>query len=121
MGLNTAGQTKRAASISIVFFAAAIGGVPGSYIYIAKEARKPLSDPHKTSKLILTARYPTGFGTSLAVLGLGNVIVPALYWLYCGRINKRRAQIPKEQIYSEQSQEALADLGDLSPLYKYER
>jgi hypothetical protein len=40
VGLNTAGQTKRAASISIVFFAAAIGGVPGSYIYIAKEARE---------------------------------------------------------------------------------
>jgi hypothetical protein len=43
VGLNTAGQTKRAASISIVFFAAAIGGVPGSYIYIAKEARKFMS------------------------------------------------------------------------------
>jgi hypothetical protein len=73
------------------------------------------------SPLIRLARYPTGFGTSLAVLGFGNVIIPALYWLYCGRINKKRAQIPKEEIHAEHSQEELADMGDLSPLYKYER
>ena len=39
-GLNTAGQTKRAAAISLVFLFAAIGGIPGSYIYLAKEARR---------------------------------------------------------------------------------
>jgi len=68
-----------------------------------------------------TARYPTGFGTSLAVLGFGNIIVPTLYWLYCGRINKRRDAISKEEIHATYSQDELADMGDLSPLYKYER
>ncbi len=67
------------------------------------------------------ARYPTGFGTSLAVLGFGNVIVPALYWYYCGYINKKRERMTKEQIYAQHSHEELAAMGDLSPLYRYER
>lgn len=67
------------------------------------------------------ARYPTGFGTSLAVLGFGNIIVPGLYWWYCGRINKKRDQMSKEEIDSRYTDEELAQLGDLSPLYRYER
>jgi hypothetical protein len=120
VGLNTAGQTKRAASISIVFFAAAIGGVPGSYIYIAKEARESPCTL-LSSNIDITARYPTGFGTSLAVLGFGNIVVPGLYWLYCGRINKRREAISKEEVHATYTPEELAVMGDLSPLYKYER
>lgn len=67
------------------------------------------------------AGYPTGFGTSLAVLGFGNVIVPALYWYYCGYINKKRDSMTKEEIYARHSQEELSAMGDLSPLYRYER
>nr|XP_018264739.1 uncharacterized protein I303_02918 [Kwoniella dejecticola CBS 10117]OBR86897.1 hypothetical protein I303_02918 [Kwoniella dejecticola CBS 10117] len=104
-GLNTAGQTKRAAAISIVFLFAAIGGIPGSYIYLAKEA----------------PGYPTGFGVSLGLMGFGNIIVPALYWLYCGWINKKREQMSSEEIHAKYSQEELEEMGDLSPLYRYER
>lgn len=67
------------------------------------------------------ARYPTGFGTSLAVLGFGNIIVPGLYWWYCGRINKKRDQMSKEDIHAMHTEDELAALGDLSPLYRYER
>ncbi|WRT63104.1 uncharacterized protein IL334_000007 [Kwoniella shivajii] len=104
-GLNTAGQTKRAAAISIVFLFAAIGGIPGSYIYLAKEA----------------PGYPTGFGVSLGCMGFGNIIVPALYWLYCGRVNNKREQMTNGEINSKYTQEELEQLGDLSPLYRYER
>lgn len=121
VGLNTAGQTKRAASISIAFFAAAIGGVPGSYIYIPSEARECPLSAKKFMLISCLARYPTGFGTSLAVLGFGNVIVPALYWLYCGWVNKKRDQLSSEEIHAKYSQEELSLLGDLSPLYRYER
>ena len=81
-------------------------------------SRQSCESLHESS--LMTARYPTGFGTSLAVLGFGNVIVPALYWLYCGRINKRREAMSKEEVYASHSQDELADMGDLSPLYKYE-
>lgn len=122
IGLNSAGQTKRAAAISIVFFAAAIGGVPGSYIYIASEARKSIfSLKIRESCSDSIAGYPTGFGTSLAVLGFGNVVVPTFYWWYCGWVNKKREAMSKEQILANHSQDELADLGDLSPLYRYEK
>jgi hypothetical protein len=49
------------------------------------------------------------------------VVVPALYWLYCGYINKKREAIPKEEIHANNSADELAAMGDLSPLYKYER
>ncbi|WWC91102.1 uncharacterized protein L201_006043 [Kwoniella dendrophila CBS 6074] len=104
-GLNTAGQTKRAAAISIVFLFAAIGGIPGSYIYLAKEA----------------PGYPTGFGVSLGCMGFGNVVVPSLYWLYCGRINKKRDQMSEDEIHAKYTHEELEEMGDLSPLYRYER
>ncbi|OCF75005.1 hypothetical protein I204_03853 [Kwoniella mangroviensis CBS 8886] len=104
-GLNTAGQTKRAAAISISFLFAAIGGIPGSYIYLAKEA----------------PGYPTGFGVSLGLMGFGNIVVPSLYWLYCGRINKKRDQMSEEEVHQKYSHEELEEMGDLSPLYRYER
>nr|XP_019012051.1 uncharacterized protein I206_02889 [Kwoniella pini CBS 10737]OCF50832.1 hypothetical protein I206_02889 [Kwoniella pini CBS 10737] len=104
-GLNTAGQTKRAAAISIVFFFAAIGGIPGSYIYLAKEA----------------PGYPTGFGVSLGLMGFGNIIVPSIYWFYCGWINKKRDRMSSEEIHSKYTQEELEEMGDESPLYRYER
>ncbi|WVW80169.1 hypothetical protein I302_102146 [Kwoniella bestiolae CBS 10118] len=104
-GLNTAGQTKRAAAISISFLFAAIGGIPGSYIYLAKEA----------------PGYPTGFGVSLGLMGLGNIVVPSLYWVYCGWINKKRERLTIEEVHEKYSQEELEEMGDLSPLYRYER
>lgn len=121
VGLNTAGQTKRAASISIAFFAAAIGGVPGSYIYIAREAREWRIRGALSIALTFPARYPTGFGTSLAVLGFGNIIVPAVYWWFIGYQNRKRETMSKEQIRANHSQDELAAMGDLSPLYRYER
>lgn len=55
------------------------------------------------------------------MLGFGNIIVPGLYWWYCGRVNSKRDRISKEEIHSRYSDDELAALGDLSPLYRYER
>jgi hypothetical protein len=55
------------------------------------------------------------------VLGFGNLIVPAFYWWFCGRQNSKREAMSKEQILANHSQDELAALGDLSPLYRYER
>lgn len=40
IGLNTAGQTKRAAAISITVVAAQLGGLAGSNIYLTSERRE---------------------------------------------------------------------------------
>lgn len=40
IALNSAGQTKRAAAIGIGVFFAGLGGIPGSNIYLAQEARE---------------------------------------------------------------------------------
>lgn len=67
------------------------------------------------------AGYPTGFGVSLGVLGLGNILIPFVYWFVVGRINRKRNAMTEEQIREKYTQEQLADMGDLSPFYRYER
>jgi hypothetical protein len=49
IGLNTAGQTKRAAAISITVVAAQLGGLAGSNIYIASEKRTSVFDSYSSS------------------------------------------------------------------------
>ncbi|WVQ83730.1 hypothetical protein IAT38_005874 [Cryptococcus sp. DSM 104549] len=105
IGLNTAGSAKRAVAISITVVWVQLGGLVGSNIYIAKES----------------PRYPTGFGVSLAFLGLGNILVPMIYWYLVGRINRKREAMTEDEIYAKYTPAELQEMGDLSPLYRYER
>jgi hypothetical protein len=105
VALNTGGQTKRASAIALQVVAAQCGGLVGSNIYLANE--KPA--------------YPTGFGVSLAVLGAGSILTPAIYWWLIGRINAKRERMTEEEIHGEYTSEQLTLMGDLSPYYRYER
>jgi hypothetical protein len=67
------------------------------------------------------ASYPTGFGCSLGFLGAGCIVVPRLYWYIIGRINAKRDALTEAEIYDKYSVDELQDMGDLSPLYRYER
>ncbi|TYJ52658.1 hypothetical protein B9479_006750 [Cryptococcus floricola] len=104
-GLNSAGAGKRAAAISISVLWAQIGGVAGSNIFMAKES----------------PAYHTGFGTCLAFVGFGNILVPSLYYFYVGYVNKEREKMSEEDVYAKWTVEELQEMGDLSPLYRYER
>jgi hypothetical protein len=105
VGLNTGGQTKRATAIALQVVAAQCGGLVGSNIYLTSE--KPA--------------YPTGFGVSLAVLGVGSILTPMLYWWLIGRVNQKRDLMAEEEIRSKFTPEQLTLMGDLSPFYRYER
>jgi hypothetical protein len=67
------------------------------------------------------AGYPSGFGTSLGFTGFGCVVVPIVYWWMIKRENKKREAIPVQDIRRDYTDEELHELGDLSPLYRYER
>lgn len=78
------------------------GGLIGSFIFLDKE--KP--------------KYPTGFGTSLALAGAGAVsciVLELTYW----RINKEREKISEDEIRDKYSPEQLEELDDRSPLFRY--
>ncbi|KAK4686269.1 hypothetical protein P7C73_g3857, partial [Tremellales sp. Uapishka_1] len=105
IGLNSAGPTKRAAAMGIVVFFGNAGGIAGSNIYIANQA----------------PTYKVGFGTSLAATGVGALLVPIVYWFVIGRINKKRENMSVDEISAQYSTEELQEMGDLSPLYRYER
>lgn len=76
----------------------------GSNIFLAKEA----------------PTYETGFGICLAMLILFGVIWPICYWAILKRINKRRAAMSREEILEKYTEQELTEMGDLSPLFKYE-
>ena len=79
-----------------------VGGVIGSFIYLDRE--KP--------------KYPTGFGTSLAIAGAGvvsSLILEVTYW----RINKRRAKTSEDEVRAKYSAEELEQMDDRSPLFRY--
>ncbi|ODN76463.1 hypothetical protein L198_08058 [Cryptococcus wingfieldii CBS 7118] len=103
--LNAAGSGKRAVAISVAVVWVQLGGLVGSNIYLANES----------------PAYHTGFGVSLAFLGLGNIVTPILYWFLIGHINGKRDKMSEEEIYEKYTAEELQEMGDLSPLYRYER
>lgn len=69
----------------------------------------------------MTARYPTGFGLSLALLAVGNLILPVVYWVLVGRVNRQREAMSDEEIRAKYTPEELTAMGDKSPYYRYER
>ena len=100
--VNNLGPRKRAMGVALMVMIVSIGGVIGSFIYLDRE--KP--------------KYPTGFGTSLAIAGAGVLASLALelgYW----KINKSRQKQSEEEIRGKYTAEELDDMDDRSPLFKY--
>ncbi|KAI0535320.1 major facilitator superfamily transporter [Xylaria digitata] len=99
---NSAPAAKRAVSIGYLIAAGNIGGLVGSYIYMAKE--RP--------------RYPTGYGTSLGFTAAGLVAMVALE-AALKAANKRDAKLTEAEVRQKYSDEQLEKLGDRSPLFRY--
>lgn len=100
--VNNLGARKRALGVAYMVMIGSAGGLIGSFIFLDRE--KP--------------KYPTGFGTSLALAGAGAVsclVLEITYW----RINKEREKISEEEIRDKYSLEELEELDDRSPLFRY--
>lgn len=101
--LNTAGDMKRAVSLAYMISMSQIGGVMGSNIFFAREA----------------PTYDTGYGICLAMLVLFGVVWPGIYRVMLKRINDKREAMDKAEIMRTHTEEELADMGDLNPLFRY--
>ncbi|KAI0191642.1 major facilitator superfamily transporter [Astrocystis sublimbata] len=99
---NSAPAGKRAVSIAYLVAAGNVGGLIGSYIYIAEE--RP--------------RYPTGYGTSLGFTVAGLLAVLALEAVLVAA-NRRNAKLTEVDVRQKYSDEQLEKLGDRSPLFRY--
>lgn len=100
--VNNLGARKRAMGVAYMVMIGSVGGVIGSFIYLDRE--KP--------------KYPTGFGTSMALACAGVVscaVLELTYW----RINKDREKVSEEEVRAKYSLEELEDLDDRSPLFRY--
>lgn len=74
------------------------------------------------SNIFLAHEAPTynlGFGLCLAMLVVFGVFWPAIYRIILKRINKQRDEMDRDEILRTNSEEELADMGDLSPLSRY--
>ena len=99
---NLAGPTKKAQGAAYMIALGNIGGIIGSYMFIADEA----------------PRYPTGYGLSLGLGVLGIIAALALEW-GLWMTNKKRAKVSESEVRQRYNDEELALLGDRSPLFKY--
>ncbi|KAJ5958135.1 uncharacterized protein N7479_005285 [Penicillium vulpinum] len=98
---NIAPASRRAMGIALVNCVGNIGGILGSFMYIETESPK----------------YPTGFGLSLALGGVGFFVALFLEWTYkIGNAKKERLADDARVNYTE---DQLFDMGDKSPLFKY--
>jgi cbb3-type cytochrome oxidase subunit 3 len=61
--------------------------------------------------------YPTGFGISLATVGLGIVLAGLLWWMLA-RENARRENLDKA-IVSRLSPLEIEEMGDNAPTFRY--
>ncbi|OAA60590.1 Major facilitator superfamily domain, general substrate transporter [Niveomyces insectorum RCEF 264] len=99
---NLAGSAKRTLGIAYMTSLTNLGAIGGSFIFIASEA----------------PGYPTGFGVSLTMAGLGIVASVLLDVIY-GRINKKRDLVSEDEVREKYTDDELAALGDRSPLFRY--
>lgn len=100
--VNNLGPRKRAMGVGCMTMVGSVGGVIGSFIYLDRE--KP--------------KYPTGFGTSMALAGAGVVsctVLELTYW----KINKDRDKMSEAEVRSRYSAKELEELDDRSPLFRY--
>ncbi|KAJ5150085.1 hypothetical protein N7448_001663 [Penicillium atrosanguineum] len=98
---NIAPSSRRAIAIALMNCVGNIGGILGSFMYLASE------EP----------RYPTGFGLSMALGAFGLFVAFFLEWTYKAG-NARKARIADEARVNY-TEDQLFDLGDKSPLFKY--
>jgi MFS family permease len=98
---NIAPSSRRAIGIALMNCVGNVGGIIGSFMYIEKE--KP--------------KYPTGFGLSLALAGVGFFVAFFLEWSY-KRGNAQKAKVADEARV-KYTEDELFDMGDKSPLFKY--
>lgn len=99
---NVVDPSRRAIAIAYLLAMGNAGGIIGSYIYIEKE--KP--------------KYPTGFGASFGFAAAG--IVACLALEYClWNSNKRNAKLTEEEVRAKYTNEELEEMGEKSPLFKY--
>lgn len=75
----------------------------GSNIFLSKEA----------------PTYPTGFGICLAMLILFAIIWPLIYASWLRKLNRQRAAMSIEEVYSRYTEQELVKMGDESPLFRY--
>lgn len=99
---NLAGPTKKAQGIAFMICLGNVGGIIGSYIYVADES----------------PTYPTGYGASFAFAGLGIVSCLVLEYLYY-TINSKRDKMTEGEIRLAFSEDELEQMGDRSPLFRY--
>ncbi|SPO06785.1 related to permease of the major facilitator superfamily [Cephalotrichum gorgonifer] len=99
---NLAGSTKRAMGVAFMIALGNCGGIIGSFIFLADES----------------PRYQTGWGTSLSFVCLGIASATTLEVGYT-LINKKRDKVSREEIEATFSADALEDMGDRSPLFRY--
>ncbi|RMJ03316.1 hypothetical protein CDV36_015157 [Fusarium kuroshium] len=101
-GNNLAPSWKRSIGLAWLLAAGNLGSIIGTNIFLDKEGPK----------------YPTGYGTSLAIICLGMstaLIMEFFLW----RSNKAKAQLSEVDIRQKYSQEELDSMGEKSPLYQY--
>ena len=100
---NIAGPAKRAMGLGFMIMMGNVSGFGGSYIFINSEAPK----------------YPTAYGLSLGLLCTAIVACLALDYTYW-TINKRRKAMSSEEISRKYTNEELDEMGDRSPLFRYQ-
>ncbi|CAK7202151.1 hypothetical protein SEUCBS139899_004871 [Sporothrix eucalyptigena] len=99
---NTPNPAKRSVNIGVLIAVGNIGGLIGSYIYLAEQ--KP--------------RYPVGYGTSLGFAAAG-IAASTLLELLLKLGNKKKASMTEDEIHAKYSDEQLERMGEKSPLFKY--
>lgn len=98
---NIAPAARRSIGIALAQGSGNMGGIVGSYMFLAKESPK----------------YPTGFGLSLAFGASGFLVCFFMEAVYkYGNAKKAKLADEAKIKYSE---EELFDMGDKSPLFKY--
>lgn len=100
---NASGEWKRGIAIGMQIGITNYGGVIGSNIFLAKES----------------PRYPLGYGFSLAILAAACILAVILHTLL-KRENKRRDRMSEAEVRAKYTEDELADMGDASPLFRYE-
>lgn len=99
---NLAGPTKRAMGLGLMIMVGNLSGFVGSYIYIDTQA----------------PTYPTGYGTSLAIVGCAILSCLTLEYVYWTK-NKRNGQWTEEEVLAKYTPQELQDMGDRSPFFKF--
>jgi hypothetical protein len=105
-GNNLAPSSKRAVGMALLISVGNLGGIAGSNIYLAREAPK----------------YQTGFSVSLCTAILACIMAFILRYAFAKANEKKEAFLTQkgaDAIRAEYTDQALYDLGDLSPFFRY--